>query len=83
MPLFIDIHRNVDGLTAESVAEAHDRDVAVQAKHGARFLRYWFDEATGMVICFSEAPSAEAAAAVHIEAQGAPADEIVQVREGR
>ena len=46
------------------------------------YLRYWYDEATGKVFCLAEAPSAEAAIAVHREAHGLLADEITEVREG-
>lgn len=78
----MDIHHNVEGLTAEAVAAAHGQDLAVQARYGVRFLRYWFDERTGKVFCLSEAPNAEAAAAVHREAHGLLADEVVEVHEG-
>ena len=32
MPLFMDVHDHVEGLTAEAVAGAHQRDLEVQAK---------------------------------------------------
>ncbi|HTS14273.1 MAG TPA: DUF4242 domain-containing protein [Candidatus Sulfotelmatobacter sp.] len=82
MPLFLDTHHKVEGLTGEAVAQAHAADLAVQDKHGVRYLRYWYDEATGKVFCLAEAPSAEAAIAVHAEAHGLLADEITEVREG-
>ena len=44
--------------------------------------RYWYDEATGKVFCLAEAPSPEAAEAVHREAHGLLADSIVEVKEG-
>jgi hypothetical protein len=46
------------------------------------YLRYWFDEGTGKVFCLVEAPTKEAAAAVHREAHGLVADEIIEVKEG-
>lgn len=82
MPLFMDVHHHVDGLTADAVAGAHERDLEVQAKHDVQYLRYWFDEGTGKVFCLVEAPSAEAASAVHREAHGLVADEIIPVTEG-
>ncbi|HZP56724.1 MAG TPA: DUF4242 domain-containing protein [Dehalococcoidia bacterium] len=82
MPLYMDVHKKIDGLTAEAVADAHARDLAVQRNHGANFLRYWFDEQAGRVYCLVDAPSAEAAAAAHREAHGLVADEINEVREG-
>ena len=82
MPLYMDTHEKVDGLTAEAVAGAHQRDLEVQNKYGARFLKYWFNENNGRVYCLVEAPSKEAAADVHREAHGLVADEIVEVKEG-
>ena len=82
MPLFMDVHEHVEGLTAEAVAGAHKRDLEVQAKHGVNYLRYWFDEATGKVFCLVDAPTKEAAAAVHREAHGLVADQIFEVVEG-
>jgi hypothetical protein len=82
MPLYLDTHKSVPGLTAEAVAKAHAADLAVGPKHGVSYLRYWYDEATGKVFCLAEAPSAEAAIEVHREAHGLLADEITEVREG-
>jgi len=82
MPLYMDIHKHVPRLTAEAVAGAHARDLEVQAKHGVKYLKYWFDESTGTVFCLSEAPNKEAAVAVHREAHGLVADEIIEVQEG-
>ena len=82
MPLFMDVHHHIEGLTAEAVAGAHARDLEVQEKHGVKYLKYWFDEGSGRVFCLVEAPNQEAAAAVHQEAHGLLADEITEVREG-
>ncbi len=49
MPLYLDHHKNLEGLTAEAVAEDHKKDLEVQAKHGAKALRYWFNEEKGEV----------------------------------
>jgi len=82
MPLFMDIHQKIDGLTADAVAHAHEADVRTQDKHGVQYLQYWFDEGTGKVFCLVDAPNKEAAAAVHREAHGLVADELVEVRQG-
>jgi hypothetical protein len=82
MPLFLDEHEHIPGLTAAGLAQAHARDVEVGPKHGVSYLRYWFDEATGKVFCLAEAPDAETAEAVHREAHGLLADRIVRVKEG-
>ncbi|HET9847334.1 MAG TPA: DUF4242 domain-containing protein [Candidatus Dormibacteraeota bacterium] len=82
MPLFMDTHEKVDGLTAEAVAGAHQRDLEVQGKHGVNYLKYWFNESDGRVYCLVDAPSKDAAVAVHREAHGLVPDEIVEVKEG-
>jgi hypothetical protein len=82
MPLYMDIHRNVEGLTPEAVADAHKKDLEVQDEYGVKYHRYWYNDETGEVFCLSEAPSKEAAEAVHREAHGLTADEIIEVREG-
>ena len=82
MPLYLDRHDHVPGLTAEAIAQAHARDLEVGAKYGVQYFRYWFDETTGRVFCLVEAPDAETAQAVHKEAHGLLADELTEVREG-
>jgi hypothetical protein len=82
MPLFMDIHQHVEGLTSDAVAGAHQADLNTQGKYGVKYLRYWFDESSGKVFCLVEAPNKEAAIAVHREAHGLVADEIIEVSEG-
>ena len=82
MPPYMDVHRNVEGLTAEAVADAHQKDLEAQDEHGVQCLNYWYDEGTGTVFCLFEAPSKEAADAVHRAAHGLTADEIIEVKEG-
>ena len=82
MPLFMDVHRKVEGLTADAVAGAHKKDLEIQHKHGVKYLRYWFNEADGTVFCLSEAPDREAALTVHREAHGLMPTEVIEVKEG-
>lgn len=82
MPLYMDVHDKVDGLTADAVAAAHERDLEVGPGQGVHYLRYWFDTASGKVFCLVDAPSAEAASAVHAEAHGLVADHVIPVQEG-
>ena len=82
MPLYMDTHMHVDGLTAQAVADAHKRDLETQEKYGVTYHKYWYNEAEGRVYCLVEAPSKEAAETVHREAHGLTADEIVEVHEG-
>ena len=82
MPLYIDIHYKVAGITPELVEEAHRRDSEVQHKYGVRYLKYWYDLQTERVFCLVEGPSKEAVEAVHREAHGNVADEVIEVTEG-
>jgi hypothetical protein len=82
MPLFMDVHNKVEGLTAEAVAEAHRKDMATQDQYGVTYHRYWFNSETGQVFCLVEAPSKDAAERVHREAHGLVADELIEVQEG-
>jgi hypothetical protein len=83
MPLlYMDHHKNLEGLTAQAVAADHKKDLEVQHKRDAKVLKCWFNEEKGEVYCLFEAPNAEAAEAVHREAHGNVADEIVEVKEG-
>jgi hypothetical protein len=82
MPLYMDIHKNVDGLTADAVMDAHRKDVATQGKHDVEYLNYWYNEKEGKVFCLVRAPNKQAAERVHREAHGLVADEIHEVTEG-
>lgn len=79
MPLFMDIH-DLTGLSSEDVSKAHHADVAVQAKYGVEYRRYWFNEHCGKAFCLVDAPDAETAMRVHREAHGHVADKIIEVQ---
>ena len=81
MTLFMDVHTISGGVAAGDVAGAHEADLATQGAHGVNYLRYWVDESAGKIFCLVEAPSAEAANAVHREAHGLVADEFYPVLE--
>jgi hypothetical protein len=70
-----------DQVTPEIVAALHRQDLAVQDKYGVRYVKYWYDAATGRVFCLSDAPNKEAALAVHREAHGEMPDDIFEVAE--
>jgi hypothetical protein len=82
MPLYMDMHHHVEGLTADAVAEAHRKDLETQGKYGVDYRQYWFNEETGQVFCLVEAPDKETAERVHREAHGLTADEFTEVQEG-
>jgi hypothetical protein len=81
MPLYMDIHKRVDGATTEAVADAHAKDLEIEAKYGVHYKKYWVDEGSGTIFCLVEAPNKEAAERVHREAHGLVADEIHEVME--
>jgi len=83
MPLFMDVHLKApDGVKAKDVADAHMADVRTQEKYGVKYINYWFDEKEGKIFCLVDAPTAEAASAVHREAHGLVADEVHPVVQG-
>lgn len=83
MSLYMDVHNGLpEGATATDVAEAHAADLEVQERYGVRYLNYWVDAAAGKVFCLVDAPTADAAHAVHREAHGLVADEIYPVSQG-
>lgn len=81
MPLYMDIHRKVEGANDAGVAGAHAKDLQTQKKYGVQYLKYWLDETTGTIFCLVDAPNKEAADKVHREAHGLTADEIHEVIE--
>jgi hypothetical protein len=82
--LYMDVHQLGPGkVTAKDVADAHQKDLAVERKHRVKYLNYWVDAASGTVMCLSDAPSAVAAIAVHREAHGLIPESIEEVVEGR
>ena len=82
MALYMDVHTIPGGVTMADVAQAHEADLRAQGRHNVNYRQYWVDEREGKVFCLVEAPSQEAAAAVHREPHGLVADEITEVEEG-
>lgn len=78
MGQFMDVHRDMVGITPEQLREAHQADLDIQGEEQVDFKHAWADPATGMVFCLSEGPSAEAVKRIH-ERAGHPADEIYEV----
>src|SRR5689334_13834824 len=78
--LFMDVHELGPGnVTAQAVAGAHQKDLAVQAKYGVELKAYWLDEKAGKIYCLAEAPSAAALNEMHREAHGLLANKISEV----
>jgi hypothetical protein len=79
MPLFIDRHEGLEGITPQEAAEAHMKDLEVQGRYGVRYLSYWLEPEQGIAFCLADAPSAAAAEAVHRESHGLTAAKIIEV----
>ncbi|MFG2603090.1 SCO4226 family nickel-binding protein [Streptomyces sp. NPDC048514] len=75
MAKFMDVHRDMHGITADQLLEAHQADLAVEEEESVHFEHAWADPESGLVYCLSEAPSAEAVQRVH-ERAGHRADEV-------
>ncbi len=79
MAYFMDRH-DFDGDTAATdVAAAHAHDLEIQQRFGVTYRSYWFDYQRQAAFCLVEAPSREAAEAVHRASHGVVANEIIPV----
>jgi Nickel responsive protein SCO4226-like len=78
MPQFMDVHRHMEGVTAEALKAAHSADLAIQGEENVNFKQAWADPESGMVFCLSEAPSADAVRKIH-ERTGHPADDVYPI----
>lgn len=81
MSLFLDRHNVVDA-TASDIAAAHELDLAVQDRYGVRYVTYWFDDSAGTVFCLAEGPDRAAVEAVHRDAHGLMAENVIEVGPG-
>jgi class 3 adenylate cyclase len=81
MPHYMDVHNLPPEATLRLLAIAHFRDLETQLKYGVKYTRYWFDPDTRKSFCLVDAPSVDAAVAVHSEAHGFVADKIIPVSE--
>lgn len=78
MPVYLDIHKNVD-VPPEEIHAAHLDDLEAQEQHGVNYMRYWYNPEVGAVFCMVEAPDEEACDACHLDAHGDTADRIIEV----
>ena len=65
MAYFMDRYDFDGGTAGTDVAAAHSHDLEVQQQYGVTYCSYWFDYERQSAFCLIDAPSAEAAAAVH------------------
>ncbi|HZY37021.1 MAG TPA: DUF4242 domain-containing protein [Mucilaginibacter sp.] len=80
---FLDIHNLGPGnVTANAVAAAHLKDLAVEKKYGVNFINYWVNEKRGVVMCLSQAPDSTAIIDTHKEAHGLIPARVMLVKPG-
>jgi len=81
--LFLDIHYLGPGkVSAQDVAGAHQKDLAVQKKYGVNLTNYWVDEKEGVVMCLAEAKNAASLTKTHKEAHGLVPNQVFKVTQG-
>lgn len=78
MPIYMDVHI-VPGVKAKDVAEAHQKDLFLQAEHGCKCMTYWIDEARESIFCLVEAPDKQAVEEMHNKAHGLLPNKIIEV----
>lgn len=82
--LFLDIHHlGAGNVTADAVAGAHQKDLAVEKKYGVNLLDYWVNEKEGVVMCLAQAKDSSALIKTHKEAHGLIPDEVFEVKQGK
>ena len=74
MAQFMDVHSGFFGVTSQQLAEAHDRDLAIESDEGVHFERAWLDPEAGKVFCLATGPSKEAVMRIHERAGHATAE---------
>jgi hypothetical protein len=76
--MFMDVHRDMKGITAEQLLEAHQADLDIESDEKVHFHRAWADPEAGMVFCLAEGPSRDAVLRIH-ERAGHGTSEIYAV----
>lgn len=79
MPIFMDVHNDLGDVTEQDIKGAHQRDLEIQDEYGVQFLTYWFNSPDGTAFCLVDAPTKEAAIAVHKQSHGLVPHNMVEV----
>ena len=78
MATFMDVHSGFVGVSAQQLAEAHQRDVDIQNDEGVTYVQAWMDPEAGKVFCLATGPSKEAVMRIH-ERAGHPTPEVYEI----
>jgi AraC-like DNA-binding protein len=81
MPLFMDFHEldEFSDNTIEELRQGHKLDLAVQVKYNVEYKHYYISRENRKAFCVMEGPDKESCEAVHREAHGLVACNIVEV----
>lgn len=79
MPLYMDRHDVSKEVTAEIVADLHQKDLKIQHKFNCKGLTYWFDDKRKTAFCLIEAPNKAAIKEMHDQAHGEVPHRIIEV----
>jgi AraC-like DNA-binding protein len=72
----------ISDISIDAVKRGHMADRSVQDKHGVKYIQFWVNQEAGTIFCLIEAPDKESCEAVHQEAHGNIACNIVKVESG-
>ena len=79
MPIYMDRHDVSEEVTAEIVADLHQKDLKIQHEFNCKGLTYWFDANRKTAFCLVEAPNKAAIKEMHEQAHGAVPHRIIKV----
>lgn len=79
MPLYMDLHKGLKGLTLEDAEKAHLKDEEIQDQLGVKYHKFYINVAEGTIFCLVEAPNKEACIRCHLNSHGHLPCEIVEV----
>ena len=79
MPLYMDLHKGIKGLTLENAEKAHMQDEAIQDLMGVKYHKFYINVTEGTIFCLVEAPNKEACIQCHRNSHGDLPCEIIEV----
>lgn len=79
MPIYMDIHQ-VPGIEAIDAAEAHRKDMLIQAEFQCKCMTYWVDVERGVAFCLIEAPDKSIVEEIHRKSHGLVPNKVIEVK---
>ena len=85
MPLYMDFHdlAEFSDETIEQLKQGHKLDLAIQSKYNVQYKHYYLSKELRKAFCVMEGPDKESCQAVHQEAHGYVACNIVEVEQNK